>query len=62
MGRAAGFDAGAVCAPATVNGRGAASTGPDHCQLLACRTPIRLPKGSSNWQSRSPVMIVFGPR
>lgn len=31
-------------------------------QAGGCRSPNRLPNGSSTWQSRSPVMIVFGPR
>ncbi len=31
-------------------------------QAGGCRNPNRLPNGSSIWHSRSPVMIVFGPR
>jgi hypothetical protein len=31
-------------------------------QAGGCRNPNRLPNGSSIWHSRSPVMMVFGPR
>jgi len=52
--------AGGTSAPATSEEGLSRTAGPG--QAAGCRNPNRLPNGSSSWHSRSPVMIVFGPR